>query len=100
MGCVWREEENVKPHLLGRDRVIQTEGRLSKTARGTLEGRRPPPRAPSTGYRTGLGTVAPPSCQGLCAKPCLLRTVAGEGWCPTREPNPEEPGGWDPRDGG
>lgn len=86
--------------LLGQDRVSQTEGRLSKMARGTLAGRRPPPRAPSTGYRMGLGTVAPPSCHRLCAKPCLLRTVAGEGWCPTREPTPEEPGGWDPRGGG
>ena len=81
----------------GPGQVSQMEDRLSKTARGTLAGRRPPPRAPSTGYRMGLGTVAPPSCQGLGAKPCLLRTVAGEGWCPTREPTPEELGGWDPR---
>lgn len=92
--------ENMKPHLLGQDRVSQMEGRLSKMARGTLVGRRPRPRAPSTGHSMGLGTVAPPSCQGLCAKPCLLRPVAGEGWCPTREPALGEAGGWDQRDGG
>lgn len=89
--------ENVKPHLLGQDRVSQMEGRLSKMNTGTLAGRRPPP---STGHSMGLGTVAPPSCQGFCAKPQLLRPVAGEGWCPTRELTPEEAGGWDPRDGG
>lgn len=103
-GCVCggREAgvENMKPHLLGQDRVSQMEGRLSKMARGTLAGRRPRPRAPSTGHSMGLGTVAPPSCQGLCAKPCLLRPVAGEGWCPTREPALGEAGGWDQRDGG
>lgn len=80
--------ERAKPRLLGQDRFGQAAGRLSRWGRGTLEGRGPPPRDPGTRHRTGLGTAAPPSCQGFYAKTCLLRTVAGEGWCPTRELTP------------